>query len=316
MTNKDKAAIDFDNYSPEERDRLKALGAQDMWFALPGTGDTPNFLDLTTEKVLKKGNAFVVLGHDRAGPPETGLGYIYRKNTHCAAVDIVAGRMSWMARSKNENRERVSCNPNFKLDAARVYVSQKAKIDTYFGIKRDPGEDDSRLFGAEELPRSAVALKADEVRIISREKIKLVTRTDYYNSVGAEVDKGTGIELIANNEPLELQPLVKGYNLVYCLNQILSEIGELRKIVKNFYSYQRDFNIMVGIHTHEHNGAMPGLTNVSGPTIKQMVKQLVDGTVNVEAQLQTLDVSTGAIAADYLSEIGTRYINSMWNRTN
>jgi len=316
MTNKDKAAIDFDNYSPEERDRLKAMGALDMWFALPGTGDTPNFLDLTTEKVLKKGNAFVVLGHDRAGPAETNLGYIYRKNTHCAAVDIVAGRMSWLARSKNSKRERVSCNPNFKLDAARVYVSQKAKIDTYFGIEREPEPGTFPTFGAEELPRSAVALKADEIRIISREKIKLVTRTDYYNSQGAEVDVGTGIELIANNAPLELQPLVKGYSLVYCLNQILTEIGELRKIVGNFYSYQRDFNIMVGIHTHEHNGAMPGLTNVSGPTIKQMVKQLVDGTVNVEAQLQTLDVSTGAIAADYLSEIGTRYINSMWNRTN
>ena len=86
--------------------------------------------------------------------------------------------------------------------------------------------------------------------------------------------------------------------------------------MKNFYSYQRDFNVLVGVHTHEHNGAMPGITNVSIPTAKQMGKFLMDGTANVEVQLQTLDLATGAIAADYLSDIGSRYINSMWNSAN
>ena len=57
-------------------------------------------------------------------------------NTHCAAIDLVAGRMGVRATKKDKKRKRVFKNPDFTMDAARVYISQKSDIDTYMGRGR------------------------------------------------------------------------------------------------------------------------------------------------------------------------------------
>ena len=54
-------------------------------------------------------------------------------------------------------------------------------------------------------------------RIIGREGIKLITKTDNQNSQGGDVRSILGIDLIAGNDDSDLQPMVKGDNLKNCL---------------------------------------------------------------------------------------------------
>ena len=50
------------------------------------------------------------------------------------------------------------------------------------------------------IPRSGIALKADGVRLIGREGIKLVTGVDSINSQGGTIEYAKGIDLIAGND--------------------------------------------------------------------------------------------------------------------
>ena len=51
-------------------------------------------------------------------------GYGGRGDTHCASIDLVAGRLSYLSRSENDNGDKIFADPNFKIDAARIYISQ------------------------------------------------------------------------------------------------------------------------------------------------------------------------------------------------
>ena len=66
--------------------------------------------------------------------------------------------------------------------------------------------------------KSAIAIKADGIRIIAREGIKLVTRTDAQNSQGGTVDGIEGISLIAGGDDKYIEPL---------LSSSISKIKEL-----------------------------------------------------------------------------------------
>ena len=123
-------------------------------------------------------------------------------------------------------------------DAARLYISQKTDIDRNFNT---PGNSHGR---------SAVGLKADAVRLIGRESIMLVTRTEDTNSRGGSAGHG-GISLVANNEASELQPMVKGHNLINALQEIDNRIKEVHTTLHNHIKDQKAFNEKVQSHTHE-----------------------------------------------------------------
>jgi len=118
-------------------------------------------------------------------------------NPFSGTIDIVAGRSRKIS-SENERGIRTNPNtylntrgyeevskenyqgqklqtegdPDFLDDAARVYVSSKMKVDDSFGLRNmtptNPGEIDPILPSSEE-ESSAIAIKADEIRIIARE---------------------------------------------------------------------------------------------------------------------------------------------------
>lgn len=93
-------------------------------------------------------------------------------------------------------------DPSFRLDAARVYISQKTDVDRDFELPKG------------KLPfattRSAVALKADGVRLIAREGIKLVAGHDRVNSQGGDITRsGFGINLIGGGNDKDMQPIPK-----------------------------------------------------------------------------------------------------------
>jgi len=151
-------------------------------------------------------------------------------------------------------------NPNFYVDAARIYISQKTDIDKNFGIGKEfaktktkaldgagaPGEEEIGQYGA----ASAIAIKADNVRLIARTSMRLVTGTDKFNSQGGEASGKHGIEIIAMNRNDQLQPMVLGDNLVEVLRTIVGAIEQTMNIFEAQLHYQMLFNKAVAKHDH------------------------------------------------------------------
>ncbi|HHZ95762.1 MAG TPA: hypothetical protein EYN67_09445 [Flavobacteriales bacterium] len=320
---KTKAAIDIKDLPKEVQKKIAALpeAEADILGIAAADGDqfdAPNLMILPNERLIKKGNASIRFGKDRTTNRFTGFGG--KGQSHCAAIDIVAGTRGWCAKKRNKKNEETVVNPDFKLDSARVYISQKADVDTYFGLVK--GAVGNTSF---EAPRSTVALKADTVRLIARENIKLVTRTDSFNSQGGELSnslkKSYGINLIAMNDDEGLQSMVKGENLVECLEGIIQMITNLATIVENKLQYDQDF--FRAVQTHTHMTAFYG--SESAPDFKRTMMAGVECAVNetlncLVPQMLDAPLDTAGVINDYLSNGGgaksKKYILSLYNKAN
>ena len=135
------------------------------------------------------------------------------------------GRMASYIRETDDEGTLIYTNPDFKVDAARIYISQKADIDDYFNLR-------SGKVGTSRA-KSGIGIKADALRLIGREGIKLVTRTEPQNSQGGKLQKVNGIDLIAGNDDSDMQPLIKGANLTECLDDMNDNIANLNGILFN-----------------------------------------------------------------------------------
>lgn len=307
----------YDGLTEEEQEAYRGISATDS------TGfdfDVPDYISVPNEHVYHKGNAFIVLGKDRLRSTLS-----QRAGTHSAAIDIVVGRLGHRGR-KRDNKEKLQrVNPDQKLDSARIYLSQRCNVDGEFELS--PGRVGNTTEAA---PRSTVAIKADTVRLIGRENIKLVTRTDAYNSQGGEIKnvgmQRYGIDLIAMNDSSDMQPLVKGENLVACLTEIVGAINELRGLFNNYVDEYRQVTIAMANHTH--NSPFYG-TPTSPPWTggtQASIKGLVSIVADVTAQLGLHATKCAMIETNYLGATGvvefvteentSAYILSKYNNTN
>jgi len=284
--------------------------------------DTPAYISHTSENVYNKGNAFIVLGLDR--PSNIFSGFGGGKNTHCAAIDLVVGRLGARGASNTKAGKTINADPNFKSDAARVYISQKSDPDGYFGlVKGTVGNTSVKS------PRSTVAVKADTIRVIARENIKLVTRTDAQNAQGAELGNAFvgnyGIDLIALNDDKNLQPMVKGENLKECLCAIIESIHDIRDLFDNFIEEDRKLTQALIKHTHYSpffgSPTSPALTGLLPTGIETLINKIT----NVQLQLNTSMQKLNSVQTNYLETPGgaaatkdgkSQYILSRYNNTN
>ncbi len=205
----------------------------------------PNYMSAPCETDLSRaagheGNSWIILGRDR--PHSRFSGYGGMGDSHAASIDLVAGRHGAWAKTVDEDNRPIYADPNFKTDAARVFLSQKTDVDSNFGIRR----------GQVGNPRnkSAVAIKADGVRIIGREGIKLVTVIDDKNSHKGDISTTPGIDLIAGNDDSDLQPMVKGRNLIKFLRALTERVNEISGICLTMWTNQMAFNTALAAHTH------------------------------------------------------------------
>jgi len=153
-------------------------------------------------------------------------------HTGAHMIDLVVGR-----------DPTVSGNPSFKGDAARVYISQKTDIDRAFGLVAGNVGISSG--------RSAVGMKADGIRIVANEGIKIVTMgKGEKNSFGNETKSYTGIDLIAGNDDQTSEPIAKAYKVADCLNVIVDSLEAVSSLLENFLDAQSSFNLSVTSHTH------------------------------------------------------------------
>jgi hypothetical protein len=264
--------------------------------------DVPEFNKLPWEQVHQKGNAFITLGLDRNGDETSGFGA--QGATHCGAVDIVAGRKGFLARKRRKRSGTIKIVDNdFVLDAARLYLSQRANPDGYFRLM--PGNVGNT---SEEEPRSAAVLKADAVRIVGRENIKLVTRTDLMNSQGGiltNMIKGSyGIDLMAMNGAGGQQPLVKGDNLVELLTTMIQLIQQLASTFTTYVVETRKFQ--TALITHDH--LAPFFGNMTAPDFRSNIptgiNTLINNVCNVDVGARTTQMAFNQLIFEYLNSPG------------
>ena len=232
------------------------------------------------EVISGQSNSRIVLGRDRTSSKASGYGG--HSGTHCAMIDLVAGTHGQYAKECDEQGIPILADPSFKADSARVYITQKCDIDEAFALR----------LGRAGRPRnkSAVAIKADNIRIIAREGIKLVTGTDDQNSQGGPTRSITGIDLIAGNDDSDMQPLVKGEELLVYLDNITHSIQELSGIVNHFWTlFLRLEAVLAGhMHTMVPGACMAGpvpVAGITGPSIEMIAITTANACEEMAVQL-------------------------------
>jgi|TARA_R110000824_G_scaffold225114_1_gene412755 hypothetical protein len=247
-----------------------------------------------SEKVIfGSSNTFIILGRDR--PRGKSSGYGGSGHTHAGCIDIVAGMTGIMCREV-EDGIAVVTDKSPELDAARIYISQKADIDDYFQLTAgNVGNPKGR---------SGIAIKADSVRIIGREGIKLVTSTDLYNSPGVNIeDSIKGIDLIAGNEDSGQQPLVKGDDLQVALYELCETISDLNGLITNYMMTYATLLAPIAVGSID-------------PATKGSAAAQVVPMGDLVAQLQSHQLDLFKWANNYVFPWGEGYINSLYNTTN
>ena len=277
-----------------------------------------------TERIFGQGNSFVVLGRDRTGeqtkktdkspnPRDTGYGSM--PGNQCWIIDLVAGKQSAFSGVESMKVDGkgtgISTSPNFFNDGARIYIAQKTDVDRNFRLVR--GKVGSPR------ARSAIALKADGVRIIGREGIKLITGEGFgiqsKNSQGGSLGSIKGIDLIAGNwKNPSLQPLVKGDNLVECINDIYVLIEYMGTILHDFATGISDLE--ADLRSHVHIAPLWGPNSISPDLLfkaPQHEKKHLDLLLNLTFMQGLLTENS----LKYCSGIQPdNYINSFYNNTN
>lgn len=283
--------------------------------------------DRTESEVVisNQNNSWIVLGRDR--PASAISGYAGEAGTQSGMIDLVVGRMSSV---KGGPKSNIWASPNMKSDAARIYISQRTDIDENFDLV-DGGVGNSK-------GKSGIGIKADAVRIIGREGIKLVTQTDRKNSQGGGVNRPYGIDLIAgNDDSLQalgglgragegvlaaalaekvpfLQPLVKGDNLTDALNEIVDQIIDLSTRLNEFVKAQTEYNTAISMHVHPVVAgivAAPDLAIITPSYITSGIRQFIGCTAPAWSQHR----NSSSFKTNYLTREGGRYICSRANRT-
>lgn len=267
----------------------------------------PVYRKAPIEHVVENRNCFIVMGKDR--PAGLSTGYGGKGHTQAAAIDIVVGRYSNIqygvdvsTQSRTATTEPI--DSDFTHDAARIYISQKTDVDINFGLAAGKVGNSKG--------KSAIALKADGIRIIGREGVKIVSSgTDKNNSQGGDSTATVGVDLIAGNViDAELEPMVLGNKLVAFLNNgVLTNMSELADIFYKFMVQQIKFNVLIA--THNHISPFFAIPNTPSPTLLGEVPTQImsdfetlintlKSKINVETQkIEITNLSTNHICSNY-----------------
>lgn len=296
-----KAHDNLSDIDDLEKQSYRGVAGNAMVEPVPKYNSTPS------ERVYKNdNNAWIVLGRDR--PANRFSGYSGKGATGAGSVDIVAGRASIEPRDTDEDGNELYVDPNFKTDAARLHLSQKTDIDDNFDLV------DGNVGNS--VGKSGLGAKADSVRIVGREGIKLVTGTDSVNSQGGSVGTIKGIDLIAGNSDNDLQPLVKGDNLTDAIERIIEHQKSLTGMFETFLTAQMAFNSAVASHGHPVVTS-PTFQAVTSPVLSSAgIASTTSELVNSFLSSPSHRINLESFKLNYCNPIGKKYINSRHNNTN
>lgn len=246
-------------------------------------------------------NTYIVFGRDRPSGWDTGYGG--KGHEKSSAIDIVVGRLSSFRATEHLNEY---VNPSIGADASRIYLSQKADIDDYYGISNGKTGNSKA--------RAAIAIKSDDIRIVARNTIKIVTEKDTKLSANDPNLISTGVQLIANNDSTNMQPIPRGEQLVKFIMDLKDNIIELNGIVNGFMEIQNRVNVSLSSHVH----LSPFFGNPTSPSIP-LLNDIKDASlqmhIKVAQGLKNHINNLSSIIFKYTGG-GPDYINSSFHYLN
>jgi len=261
----------------------------------------PKYVKANCEKIISgTGDASIVFGRDRNYDRSSGYGG--KGHTKSNSIDIVVGRLGPTIITGNEYAE-----PNFELDACRVYVSQKSDPDKYFKIVDGSGSH---------VGISSVGLKADAVRIISRDGgIKLVTNVDKVNSRGFDINKVQGVDIIAGNDDTYLQYTPAGENMLDLIKKLIKHVEDLNSVVDTVVTVQSDYDKVIANHYH----MSPFFGKPTTPSLQCTqagIQTVVNLMLKAKKSLISHKMNLVNLNYNYCSPAGSKYALSRYNKIN
>ena len=261
------------------------------------------------EDVKEFEGAYITLGGDKVSGTASGKGG--KGATNSARIDLVVGRLSPERVKDGQNVDN-----SFQSDAARIYISQLTDIDANFGI--DPGKTGYMS------SRSGIGIKADGVRIIGREGVKIVTGrmqgTNEKNSLGGKFTPAPMIELIAGNNTERrrvpgsalsgdtemydpLQGVAMGENVVKAITEMMEIQQDIIGVQRRQRRAQKAFNVALNIAC-----ALPPA--LAGPAIAAAYSIFLGVDISNNVRLWRATIKSALFRINYLSPLGYRYIES------
>jgi hypothetical protein len=292
------------------------------------------------KSLIGENNSGIILGRDERyrlkGHTQAGACYIYAgRSPHDIKVEETDPFKSLgvfddddSQKNPGENKA-LKINNNLIQDSAYLYLSQKADSDNLLKVSKGTY---GKVAGSR-AGQSLAALKADDVVIMARQSgIRLITATDKKATTtpkGEEVTSKFGIDLIAGNNSDDLQPLIKGDNLVTYLKALSKAVDKLHSVVFTFLTSQIGMNAAMAQHTHYDpfciylglmtNGNPLGFNggkNLMSPEAMKMgVKTILDGTIQQKSAIMQI-LSRQGNDANAFEKYGGYRITSAKNRTN
>jgi hypothetical protein len=285
-----------------ERDSNGTIKKQSQSFQGNGVANTqlaellPIYNETDSEKVIEgQNNTYIVLGRDR--PADINSGYGGKGRDKCGSIDIVAGRTSAIIKN-SEDDKKVFTDPSIPYDASRVLISQ-----------RTDGDDNFYLPGKKIKNKSFIVVKSDNVRVVAREAIKLVTNIDVYDSNGDKKITKYGTELYATDGK-DLQPMTKGDNLSELLSSMLEQIGQNTSEITSIYKLLLSIIKSISFHTHP---ASVGFTAPSLEIAGANVQHAIDIGLHV-VNNQNQQVNNTMTKMKYLTLGSKKFINSKYHK--
>ncbi len=273
--------------------------------------------------------ADIRLGMDK--PASRGSGYGSRgytgqqdKSIGCGTIDMVVGRMA-SAKGGDGVKPGTYVDNSFFGDAARIYLSETTDVDQNFGLSEG-------IVGSPKA-QSTVAMKADQCRMVGRGGIKLITgaanNVDGYgirgetNSKGAKLGVAPGIDLIAGNQAgdrvvfnpwnlpetvLDIQPIVKAYNVRDYLMELSALIGDIYSFCLNLSLCVKIIAASVtagfGFASSMFTQPLCPLAGIGPSVVQALLPWLVDQSVHHSRSQKN------AVDFDYLQHAGYKFIGS------
>ena len=237
---------------------------------VPRTPFTYNSPHGATE--IENGGASIVLGQVPYSHKATGYG---AKGAPADSIDLVVGRNSSQRRGQGPLKNSVVEN-NFATDAARIYISRLCDIDQAFGLESRSIDNKGR--GS--IARSGIGIKADGVRIVGREGVKITTGkmknakfgfTGETNSLGGKIsDPAPKIELVAGNNFRNVQGVLLGKTTRSCLSELYDIITDMWSALFTLAVTQAGYNF-----TNNIDFERPWVPSIGGFLTQQQLTRVV-----------------------------------------
>jgi hypothetical protein len=275
-------------------------------FCNPRKQPLANYLPRPDERVISNPQgSYICMGSDNLGGAWTGYGG--DGETRASKIDLVCGRNG----SKSNPNQDVDPLPFY--DSARIYISEKTDCDKNFKLAEGKV--------GQSVAKSAIVLKADAVRVVGREGVKIISGIgvpDESNALGGAITKG-GIDLIAGNidsGEYELQNLVKGQNLIeFIKKSLIEDIKDIVSVMNRFIMWQLQFNAQTSLHMHV--SPFVGAPTSNSPLLITPAQAMAKNSA--EAMHDLLKINTNmlfSLTSTYLLPDGNGYILSKHNSTN